>query len=87
MPTKIVVPRWLEWAREIQALAQTGNHYALNEFQTQRYQRLSEIAAEITAEAAGLEAEPIAQDFMAQIGYATPRIDVRGAVFQSGKLL
>jgi ADP-ribose pyrophosphatase YjhB (NUDIX family) len=77
----------LEWAREIQALAQTGNHYALNEFQTQRYQRLSEIAAEITAEAAGLEAGPIAQDFMAQIGYATPRIDVRGAVFQDGKLL
>ena len=25
--------RWLEWAREIQALAQTGSHYADNEYQ------------------------------------------------------
>ena len=35
-----VVPRWLQWAREIQALAQTGYHYAENEFQRERNQRL-----------------------------------------------
>lgn len=87
MSKAINIPDWLGWAREIQALAQTGKRYALNDFQTERYDRLAEIAAEIVAQANELETEPIARDFKAQTGYATPHIDVRGAVFQDGKLL
>jgi ADP-ribose pyrophosphatase YjhB (NUDIX family) len=85
--TAPTVPRWLEWARQIQALSQTGYHYAENEYQRQRYQRLTEIAAEIINECAGLEVDPLVSVFHAQIGYATPRVDVRAAVFQHGKLL
>jgi ADP-ribose pyrophosphatase YjhB (NUDIX family) len=81
------VPRWLDWAREIQALAQTGYHYAENDYQRQRYQRLTEIAAEIASESSGLEYAPLLDAFQAQIGYATPRVDVRAAIFQEGKLL
>jgi ADP-ribose pyrophosphatase YjhB (NUDIX family) len=80
-------PRWLEWARQIQALSQTGYHYAENDYQRERYQRLTEIAAEIVSESAGLEYPPLMDAFRAQIGYATPRVDVRAAVFQDGKLL
>jgi ADP-ribose pyrophosphatase YjhB (NUDIX family) len=80
-------PRWLEWAREIQALSQTGLHYAENDYQRQRNQRLSEIAAEIISQHSDLEYIPLVDVFLAQIGYATPRVDVRGAVFQEGKLL
>jgi ADP-ribose pyrophosphatase YjhB (NUDIX family) len=80
-------PRWLEWAREIQALSQTGYHYAENEYQRLRNLRLSEIAAEIISEHTGLAVTPLAHVFQAQIGYATPRVDVRGAVFQDGQLL
>ena len=80
-------PRWLEWAREIQALAQTGNHYANNEFQSQRYLRLMEIAAEIVSEHSGLETGVLVNVYNAQTGYATPRVDVRGAVFKDSKLL
>jgi ADP-ribose pyrophosphatase YjhB (NUDIX family) len=87
MPETVTIPTWLGWAREIQALAQTGKRYAMNDFQIERYDRLAEIAAEIIARVNELEAEPIAQDFIAQTGYATPRIDVRGAVFRDGKLL
>jgi ADP-ribose pyrophosphatase YjhB (NUDIX family) len=84
---EVTTPRWLEWAREIQALAQTGYHYSENEYQRQRNQRLAEIAAEIVSEHTGLEASSLAETFQAQIGYATPRVDVRGAVFSGGKLL
>jgi ADP-ribose pyrophosphatase YjhB (NUDIX family) len=80
-------PRWLEWAREIQALAQTGSLYALNEYQRQRYQRLMQIAAEIVSECSSLEYEPVIKAFRAPSGYSTPRVDVRGAVFRGGKLL
>lgn len=78
---------WLNWAREIQALAQTGLHYASNEFDRQRYQRLSEVAAEIIASQSSLEKPDLVKLFQAQRGYATPRVDVRAAVFRDGRLL
>lgn len=81
------LPRWLEWAREIQALSQTGYHYAENDYQRERYHRLNEIAAEIISQYSGLAFAPLAETFYAQVGYATPRVDVRGAVFRDGRLL
>jgi ADP-ribose pyrophosphatase YjhB (NUDIX family) len=80
-------PRWLEWVREIQALAQTGYHYAENHYQQERFLRLQEIAAEMASEGCTIDPASLADVFKAQIGYATPRVDVRGAVFQDGKLL
>jgi ADP-ribose pyrophosphatase YjhB (NUDIX family) len=80
-------PRWLEWAREIQALAQTGYHYAENDFQRERNKRLLEIAAQIATGNSDIPYEPLSGLFKAQVGYATPRVDVRGAVFQDAKLL
>jgi ADP-ribose pyrophosphatase YjhB (NUDIX family) len=80
-------PKWLDWAREIQALSQTGLHYTENHYQTQRYERLIEIAAEIVANHTELSQEVVLGAFRAPIGYATPRVDVRGAVFSNGKLL
>lgn len=85
--TENEIPRWLEWAREIQAIAQTGLHFAENEYQYQRFQRLSEISAEIFAEHSDLDQWELVSSFDKQIGYATPKIDVRGAVFQDGNLL
>ena len=81
------IPRWLSWAREILALAQTGYHYAVNDYQRERYRRLTAIAAEITASYTQLECEPIETLYLSQQGYATPRVDVRAAVFRDGKLL
>ena len=80
-------PRWLEWAREIQALAQTGHHYSEDDYHRLRYSRLMEIAAEIVSEYSSLDYPLLIGSFRAQIGYATPRVDVRGAVFKDGKLL
>lgn len=80
-------PRWLEWAREIQALSQTGLHYATDSYNQERYRRLSEIAAEIISECSDLEYTALIHAFQAQIGYATPRVDVRAAIIQDGKLL
>src|SRR5512136_1026242 len=85
--TRTSLPRWLEWAREIQALSQSGNAYAVNEFQRERYHRLAEIAAEIVSCHTAVDYEPLAASFRAQTGYATPRIDVRGAIFRDGKIL
>ena len=80
-------PRWLEWAREIQALSQTGLFYAENDFERERHKRMGEIAAEMISDHSNLELNELVDIFDSQTGYATPRVDVRAAVFQDGKLL
>jgi ADP-ribose pyrophosphatase YjhB (NUDIX family) len=80
-------PAWLLWAREIQAVSQTGLAFSETAYHAQRYRRLAEIAAEIVARHTGLSKEPIAEDFLAQRGYATPKVDVRGAALREGRIL
>jgi ADP-ribose pyrophosphatase YjhB (NUDIX family) len=81
------LPRWLEWAREIQAISQTGYHYAENDFQRERNLRLSEISAEIIHQHSNLELREIKDIFLNQSGYATPKVDVRGVIFKENKIL
>jgi ADP-ribose pyrophosphatase YjhB (NUDIX family) len=79
--------RWLDWAREIQALAQAGLHYAQNHFERERAQRLIELSAEIVAEYGRISLPEARTAFTAQPGYVTPKVDVRGAVIWEGKLV
>jgi ADP-ribose pyrophosphatase YjhB (NUDIX family) len=80
-------PRWLAWAREIQALSQTGLTFSETEYHRQRYRRLMEIAAEIVGSHSDLASEPVLENFAVQPGYATPKVDVRGAVLRDGRIL
>jgi ADP-ribose pyrophosphatase YjhB (NUDIX family) len=81
------IPLWLAWAREIQAIAQTGDHYALNDFQRARYSRLQEIAVEMVVANSDLDSDIVRKEFRSQVGYTTPKVDVRGAVILDDKLL
>ena len=80
-------PQWLVLAREIYTLSQAGLTYSGNEYDIQRYKRLQEISAEMLASQSELSEETILQSFSMQSGYATPKIDVRGAVIRDGKIL
>ncbi len=81
------LPRWLEWAREIQALCQTGLAYAAPGYDRDRYRRLAAIAGEIVAAHSQLDAAEVAKNFVAHPGYATPKVDVRAAVVREGRIL
>lgn len=81
------VPRWLAWAREIQSLAQTGLHYAHDDFERHRAERLLEIAGAIVAACSNLSPSEVRLAFGAQPGYVTPKVDVRGAVFRGEEIL
>ena len=81
------VPQWLEWARELQAIAQTSLHYVENDYQRQRFERILELAAEITQTYTSLPASQWKGIFDTQQGYATPKVDVRAAIFRDGKIL
>jgi hypothetical protein len=39
--------KWLEWAQQLQAIAQNGLTYSENPFDIERYQQVRQIAVEI----------------------------------------
>ena len=80
-------PKWIAWAREIFSLSQAGLAYSKNEFDIERYKRLQEITAEIIESQSELSKESVLESFSMQAGYATPKIDVRGAVIRDNKIL
>ena len=79
---------WLAWARRLQAISQTGLTYAKDPFDKERYEAIREIAAEIMADGVGVtDASRIVDLFKGDVGYATPKVDVRAAVFERDRLL
>jgi len=82
-----VDPRWLEWARRLAALAQSGLAYSDNPFEIERYRAIREIAAEMVAGGSGLELERVRRLYEGEAGYATPKVDVRGIVFRDERIL
>ena len=79
--------KWLGLAQELFSISQSGITYCKNEYDLHNYRRLQEMSAEIIAAHSELSKESILKTFTAQAGYATPKIDVRGAVVRDGKIL
>ena len=80
-------PQWLEWAVELQALAQAGLYYGHDKYDFERYERIREIAAEMLACQTDLPMEKIKDLFCSETGYQTPKLDTRAAIFQGEKIL
>jgi ADP-ribose pyrophosphatase YjhB (NUDIX family) len=78
---------WLEWTRRIQTIAQAGLTYTQGAYDRERYHALQRIAAEMLAAHSALDVDEGLRLLQAEQGYATPKVDVRGAVFRDGKLL
>ncbi|MFP7494960.1 NUDIX hydrolase [Terribacillus saccharophilus] len=83
----MVLEKWLEWARRIQAISQAGLHFSKDVFDRERYEELQQLSSEIIANYSEQSAETVKGTLVAQKGYPTPKLDVRGVVFQDGKLL
>lgn len=79
--------KWLEWAVELQSIAQAGLYYSRDVFDIQRFERVREIAAEMAAAGAAMPIEKVQELFCCESGYQTPKLDCRGAVFNEGKIL
>jgi len=73
----------LDIARELRAIAQGGLTYSKDPFDQERFARLKELSSLI------IQAEGKCPDFVwpDEIGYPTPKLDVRGAVIHNNKIL
>ncbi len=80
-------PQWLKWARTIQAISQIGLTYKKNHYDEENFTQLMTIAADMVAFHTQQSHKNLEKNFLAQPGYATVKVDVRGAVIQEGKIL
>ncbi|WP_410513981.1 NUDIX hydrolase [Paenibacillus sp. BR2-3] len=79
--------KWLSWAKEIQAIAQTGLAYAKDVYDIERYQALRELSVDILANYSFESKEKIRLSFANDEGYCTPKTDIRGVVFHDNRIL
>ena len=79
--------KWLQWAIELQSLAQAGLTYGKDKFDLERYTRIREISAEMMSRLSDTPMDTVKHLFCNESGYQTPKIDTRAAVFQDGKIL
>jgi ADP-ribose pyrophosphatase YjhB (NUDIX family) len=80
-------PIWIDWAKRLQALAQTGLTYADSPYDVERYEEVRHIAAEIAANRSDTTLPQVLDLFSSDTGYATPKVDVRGVIFHNNALL
>jgi ADP-ribose pyrophosphatase YjhB (NUDIX family) len=66
---------------KLSALAQDGPTFAADAYDLDRYKQVSRLAAELLSVLSGRPADELAMELGRDSGYATPKIDVRGVIF------
>lgn len=79
--------KWMELAMRVQSIAQAGLAYGENEYDRERYEELRNISAEMLACEVDMPVNEIKKFFCNEIGYQTPKIDTRVAIFEDEKIL
>lgn len=80
--------QWLNAAKKLHALAETGIQFTKDEYDLERYQEISDIAVQLLASLGSIPVEVIANLVgIGSKGYVTPKVDVRGAVFRGDEIL
>jgi len=77
----------LKIARRVQAIAQSGMHFAENDFDRQRYSELRELSVQLAVSISDAEINKIRDLFTNETGFQTPKIDIRSVVIKDGKIL
>ena len=79
--------QWLRWIRRLQAIAQDGLTYSNDDYDLGRYEQLRELAAEMLAAHSTNTLEEARDLLVLEAGPATPKVDVRAAVFDDDRIL
>ena len=79
--------KWLQWAVELQSISQGALYYCKDKYDIERFKRIREIAVEIINYKSDISLDKVKDLFCNEIGYQTPKIDSRAAIFKDDKIL
>ncbi|MEQ2529332.1 NUDIX domain-containing protein [Robertmurraya yapensis] len=80
-------PKWLEWAKQLQSIAQAGLTYSKDIYDIERFELIRGMSIDILSQYTEVDQTIIRDLFANETGYATPKIDVRAVVFRDNKIL
>ncbi|MCA1063813.1 NUDIX hydrolase [Rossellomorea sp. AcN35-11] len=80
-------PKWLDWAKQLQSIAQAGLTYSNDVYDVERFEMIRDISVEMMARHTDVDQSVIRDLFANETGYATPKVDIRAVVFKDDKLL
>jgi ADP-ribose pyrophosphatase YjhB (NUDIX family) len=77
----------LQWARKVQAIAQNGLTFTQDPFDRERFEQLQQLVTTILTTELPITPGQLQSLWLGDEGYATPKVDVRGAIFDRDKVL
>jgi ADP-ribose pyrophosphatase YjhB (NUDIX family) len=77
----------LQWARQVQAIAQNGLAFSKDPFDRERFTQLQELVTTILTSELEITPGQVKALWLGDDGYVTPKVDVRGAVFERDTVL
>lgn len=87
MAVIIIEHKWLDWAKQLQSLAQAGLAYSKDIYDVERFELIRNISVEMLSQQTGMEMTVIKDLFASETGYATPKVDIRAVIFKDNKIL
>jgi ADP-ribose pyrophosphatase YjhB (NUDIX family) len=78
---------WLETAKRLEAIAQTGLTFTQNDYDRERYEEIRMIGHSIFHYYTETPVEKIHELFDREEGYPTPKVDIRGVIIRDDKIL
>lgn len=79
--------KWLSWAKRLQSIAQAGIEYSKDKYDIERFEEIRDLSCEILKEYTDIPKDKIKDLFCNEVGYQTPKVDVRSAIFKDNKIL
>jgi ADP-ribose pyrophosphatase YjhB (NUDIX family) len=79
--------KWLQWASELQSIAQAGLTFSADRYDLDRYEKIRNIVVEILHEYTDIDSKKVRELFASETGYQTPKVDIRASVFKDDKIL
>jgi ADP-ribose pyrophosphatase YjhB (NUDIX family) len=77
----------LEWARQVQAIAQNGLVFTRDPFDRERFLQLQQLVSGILSSELDLSEGQVRKLWSHDTGYATPKVDSRGCIFDGDTVL
>jgi ADP-ribose pyrophosphatase YjhB (NUDIX family) len=79
---------WLNAAKRLLALAQTGLVYQKDDFDRERYEEIQSLALNFIEQLSTEPSpKPLSNLFIQSVDYPTPKVDIRAVVFENDKIL
>ena len=72
--------KWLEWATELQSIAQAGLTFGENQYDRDRYLKIRDLSVNIIHEYTDIDHTKISNLFASETGYQTPKVDRKSVV-------